>query len=127
MKKLDSLKSCCTGCKLCASILKVNFIDDAKGFPQPQLKNSDIEFCNLVCPVSAILWKNQTGEIWGDYNEVYLGWSKDIIIRKQASSGGIITAMCLYLLEHKIVDGIIQTRMSPKVPYLTETVISRNK
>lgn len=127
MNKLDVYKSFCTGCGLCASTCGTRFCLDEKGFPQPFLSEANISFCELVCPSSGKLWESERGNIWGDYKRLYLGWSTDADIRKQASSGGILTAMCLYLLENNIVDGIIQTRKSSEVPYATETVVSKTR
>ena len=127
MKKLDAYKNYCTGCGLCGSICNVEFEIDEKGFPQPSLKEKDIPFCESVCPASGKLWNNQSGNIWGDYKSVCLGWSEDETIRQKASSGGVLTAMSIYLLENGIVDGIIQTRRDVAVPYATETVISQTR
>lgn len=127
MKKLDVYKNYCTGCGLCVSSQDVRFILDDKGFPEPCLSDSNLLFCDSICPASGKLWATQSGNIWGDYQQVYIGWSKDRCIRKQASSGGMLTAMCLYLLEQEIVDGIIQTKKSKNVPYDTEIVISRTR
>ena len=127
MKKLDAYKNYCTGCGLCGSICDVEFGIDEKGFPQPSLKEQDIPFCETICPASGKLWNNQSGNIWGDYKSVYLGWSENKDIRKHASSGGILTSMCIYLLEQGIVDGIIQTKQDAVVPYATDTVVSKTK
>lgn len=127
MKKLDAYKNFCTGCELCGSICNVEFGIGEKGFPQPSLKEKDIPFCEAVCPASGKLWNEQSGNIWGDYKSVCLGWSEHETIRQQASSGGVLTAMSIYLLENGIVDGIIQTRRDATVPYATETVISTTR
>lgn len=65
-----------------------------------------------------------SGNIWGRKKSVYLGWAKDPVIREKASSGGIITAVCCYLLESGLVDAVIHTKASGKIPYATETVVS---
>ena len=127
MKKLNVLEDYCTGCGLCASVRNVPFVKDNKGFSKPILTEDDLPFCESVCPVTGKLWDSQSGEIWGDKKQIYLGWSEDYEIREQASSGGVLTAMCLYLIEQGIVDGIIQTRRSELVPYATETIISKNR
>lgn len=127
MKKLDAYKEYCTGCGLCGSVCSVGFEIDEKGFPQPSLEEKDTAFCDSICQASGKLWEDQSGNIWGDYKHVYFGWSEDEYIKQQASSGGVLTAMCLYLLEEDIVDGVIQTRKARAVPYATETVISTTR
>ena len=126
MDKINVFKEYCTGCGLCASVQGTEFKKDSSGFPVPMLSDSDLEFCEDACAASGTLWNNSIPNIWGDYTGVYTGWSKDPDIRKKASTGGVLTSVCIYLLENGIVDGIIQTKSDENIPYGTVTVISRN-
>ncbi len=118
----------CTGCGLCHSALGKSFSEDEKGFSFPSLESTDEAFCVKVCPAGGNALRNyQNGTIWGTYHRSALGWSCEDTIRKGASSGGILTTICLYLLEKKLVDGIIQTRVSEDDIRKSQTIISRSK
>lgn len=127
----DILKVCteyCTGCGLCHSVSGVSFTTDEKGFKYPALSNKEIPLLKQVCPAAGNALNNYSdGSIWGTVKQAYLGYSTDEDIRFKASSGGVITAICLYLIDNNFVDGIIQTRKNTKDPRLTETIVSTNR
>ena len=112
----------CTGCGLCHSIRDVELSIDEKGFKCPNLSNKDLSFCRLVCPSGGHLLNSE--QIWGKSISTYYAWSEDKYIRNSASSGGVLTSICIYLLKNHIVDGIIQVRQRVGKVYETETVIS---
>lgn len=119
----------CTGCGICHSIENVEFKKSTKGFKYPNISTQSQEsFCKMTCPVgSNALKKDQVCSLWGDYKELKMGYSSSNDIREKASSGGIITSLCIYLLEMGLVDAIIHTTADNNVPYKTITVISNTK
>ena len=58
---------------------------------------------------------------------MYRGYSIDSEIRFKAASGGITTAVAVYLIESKLVDGILQVGEDPQNPYGTKNYISKTK
>ena len=107
--KKDTIKEYCTGCGLCNSIFNTKFIIDGDGFPKPDIKSQEmLAFCEKVCPVNGNHLLKQTTDNWGSYVNVYEGYSLDETIRYKAASGGITTAIAVFLLETGKVDGIIQ-------------------
>ena len=127
-QKLTLLKEYCTGCGLCHSLRGVQFEQDERGFNMPCLNEDDLDVCMKVCPSAGnALNKYQDGSIWGMIKHSYLGWSKDESIRFSASSGGVTTTLCIYLLEKNIVDGIIHVRKDPVNPTKTINVVSHSK
>lgn len=113
----------CTGCGLCKSLDKAELKDDNRGFSHPV--NYDTDFLSKVCPVSGIHSERLSLQsIWGRSKAVYLGWSTDLKIREQASSGGILTTVAMYLVENSIVDGIIHIHREDARVYGNQTVIS---
>ena len=127
MYKSKYLEEYCTGCGLCESMCNTKFKSEDNGFNKPIIEEKNKTFFLNVCPSSGVLWNKQSGTLWGDYQKLYVGWSCNEKIRKQASSGGVLTSVCIYLIENKIVDGIIQTKKSNEKPYMTETVISKTR
>lgn len=120
-------KSYCTGCGLCASVDNEEIIVDKKGFRR--IKNDKpTDFLSQVCPVSGKQSADLAyGKIWGKEEGVFLSYSTDTEIRHSASSGGALTALCLYLLDNKLVDGIVHTGANPDKPIDTKTFLSTTR
>lgn len=119
----------CTGCGLCKSMGLSELLEDEKGFKYPtETTKAFFSKCKEICPAGG----KQCGQfdakkIWGRSKAVYLGYSTNNNIRFHASSGGVLTSLCLYLLDNKIVDGIIQTRKDNYNPISTVTQCSVTK
>ncbi len=130
-KSIDKYKELCTGCGLCHSIENVPFNVDEKGFIYPILKGNNASFCKKYCPSSenhsSMIMRVLEKNIWGQSESTYIGWSNNAGIRIKASSGGVLTSLCVFLLENGYIDGVIQVRASEDSQIDTDTVISRSK
>lgn len=117
------LNEYCIGCGLCQSVSIASLQRDGKGFYHPV--DGDENKLKEICPSygkqTKFMDKNY---IWGKAINVYYGWSKDFVIREAASSGGVTTSLCIYLIKEKKVDAIIHTTANDKIPYETKTCIS---
>lgn len=111
MKEEKYYHDYCAGCGLCCEISGSSTMKiEEDGFYYPDnFDEKTLEICRRVCPVNGHEIKDMSNEnIWGNFKEKYLGWSTDDEIRFRASSGGTLTALCKYILEKKLADGIIQ-------------------
>jgi coenzyme F420 hydrogenase subunit beta len=63
----------------------------------------------------------------GAYESISIGYATDQKIRSEGASGGIISALLIYLLEKKKIDGAVVLRMSPEKPWLSEPYIATTK
>src|SRR3989344_2720266 len=63
----------------------------------------------------------------GNYKKIFVGYANDEKIRRNGSSGGIISATQLYLLRQRKINGAITLRMRHDKPYLTEPIIATNE
>ena len=63
----------------------------------------------------------------GPYENISIGHSTEPEVRLNAGSGGILSAILIYLLDKKMIDGAIVTRMSAVKPWLTEPFIARTR
>ena len=102
----------CNGCGLCEALcpgVSVQLQDD--GFYRPQASSvspSDMERIRKVCPGLNVV--NHTGgnrSIWGDVARVCNAWASNPDIRHNSSSGGVTSALAIYLLESGKVDAVL--------------------
>ena len=126
--QIDKIKTSgyCTGCGLCVSIAQPHEIKmkiNASGYLRPMVQHTISPQVELqikeVCPGihlehSAQLLNKHV--IWGPLVRVRTGFAQDSEIRRQGSSGGVISALAIYLLESGKVDFVAQTAVSKKEP-----------
>ena len=103
----------CLGCGLCQSIYpsKCEILLDKDGFYKPVFRENltyrEDKHISELCPAIQIRGNKHSGS-WGDILYLCEGWSKERDIRHKAASGGVTTSLAIYLIENKIVDGILQ-------------------
>ncbi|MEM7165589.1 MAG: Coenzyme F420 hydrogenase/dehydrogenase, beta subunit C-terminal domain [Planctomycetota bacterium] len=68
-----------------------------------------------------------TNDDFGPVLEIWEGYAADPEIRYAASSGGALTALALYCLEHEGMESVIHSGMAPDRPYTNQTVLSTNR
>lgn len=118
-------KKYCCGCGLCEAASVASLAENDDGFLVPEKTNNEFEnFCASVCPASGYQMKNFSFDVWGKKEGIWLAHSTDKKLRYEASSGGCLTAVCCYLLDNHIVDGIIQVMADPNNPIETVAVCS---
>ncbi|AFA48124.1 Coenzyme F420 hydrogenase/dehydrogenase, beta subunit C-terminal domain [Acetobacterium woodii] len=127
MKK-DQIIEYCTGCGLCHSVNDTRFQDEPNGFTYPVIENNEqLEFNSKICQANGTHLLKQDDTTWGHYFNVYSGYSTDTEIRFKAASGGMTTAVAVYLAERGLVDGVIQVGEDPDSPYGTKNFVSKTK
>lgn len=136
IKEVQNSDLCC-GCGCCTNIypeLVMKYNKD--GNLRPICNNKSIELLkesdiySRSCPaintyeLDQLECKN-THEIWGSYYDLVTGYSTNEVIRYSGSSGGSITAILTYLIENKVIDGVIHVGVSDTDPLKNEIKISR--
>jgi len=144
IKKLNDIveNKLCLGCGLCQSIVgkdKIKILMTKEGCLEPiEIKKINNKSFNLIlktCPgikVSGLpkkLVNNKTKNdlIWGSYLELYYTYAKNKNIRYISSTGGLLNALAIYLLETKKITSIIHTSASKKNPMRSVFRISKTK
>nr|WP_256834869.1 Coenzyme F420 hydrogenase/dehydrogenase, beta subunit C-terminal domain [Pseudomonas oleovorans] len=134
----------CSGCGLCCVVAENDAIHievDNDGFQRPTLNpnyeykhiasNPDSEAFSRACPGLNLDIRPYKSEhyhpIWGETRSVMRGYALDNEIRRAGSSGGVISALAEYCLDHNLVDGVIQIQASASNPLLNVAVISRTR
>lgn len=132
----------CNRCGSCAGLSggKVKFFDrEGKYLPKilSELSDDEVKLIHHACTGRAFDFPGYNKKIYtdashyhnylGSYEELYIGHATQEDVRRNAASGGILSAILIYLLEENRVDGVITTRMSKEKPWLTETFIATKK
>ena len=65
--------------------------------------------------------------LWGPLMSVHTGWARDAEVRYQGSSGGVLSALLIHLLESGQVDFIAQVGADPEAPLNSVRRIARTR
>jgi len=125
----------CAGCGICEGIAGRDAIEmafDANGFLRPCVQKSyDAALPQIanVCPGISVQQKGNRGaglleRLWGPVEAAWVGHATDPDIRWQASSGGVLSALLMFLLETAKVDYVIHLGADAENPLLPAVQIS---
>lgn len=106
---------------------------------RPQFLREDCSACTKclsICPgyrVDGRLAESlpvdpcQNNDKFGPVLEIWEGYASDPVLRYQASSGGLLSALALYCLERQEMGFVLHTGMSESSPWTNRTVASRTR
>ncbi len=127
----------CAGCGLCAGIdPAIGLEHDSKGWWRPVAYGAPEpgteRLMARACPGARISpWDDGSQRaidpVWGPYVRVMTGHATDPEIRHKASSGGVLSALALHLLETGAVDRVLHVAMDPLQPLFTRIVRSAGR
>lgn len=143
-KSIDSLRkiishNLCNRCGSCVGLSGGSIaFRDKTGAYLPEILNEPIEELAdqilQACPGKDFNFKSYREGIYtnnpsfhvytGPYEKIGIGYATDETIRRTGASGGILSAILIWLLENKKIDGTVVTRMSETEPWLTEPFIA---
>jgi coenzyme F420 hydrogenase subunit beta len=79
-------------------------------------------------PHASAAGKSLSGDVvWGPYERLSVGYATDNTIRFRGSSGGVLTAVAIYLLESGAVSAVLHVRSDPAAPMRNQAQISRSR
>lgn len=130
----------CTGCGTCAGVCPTEAISmriiDGLFLPEVGDSCTDCGLCLKCCPGrsvnlneldSVIFGSRPEDSAFGNFISCYVGHSNDEEIRRDSSSGGIVTQLLAYALEKGIIDGALVVRMKKDRPLEPEPFIARSR
>lgn len=125
----------CVGCGLCQAVTapgRIKVALDASSYIRPTqltgLSPQEERMIAATCPGIHLERASATREdhaLWGSYRSVRTGYAIDSRLRHGASSGGVLSALLVHLLETRAVDYVLQTAASETSPIENTTVESR--
>lgn len=127
--KTSTVCNYCTGCGACVSDGFATLELNDKGFKiaKPKKKGFN-DYCNKICFSSGNQYKGIKSEgLWGNILLSKYAWASDSTLRHKGSSGGTLTALCIYLLESGKVDGIVHVKEDELDPIETVCTLSTTK
>ena len=129
----------CIGCGLCESLAgreHVRIVMTPEGRERPAVRapldDAALTLINAVCPGLTVEGPDPAANaddtrwdtIWGPALRIAKGHAADPAIRFQASAGGGLSALAIYLLESRRVDFILHVAASQEKPMRTERHLS---
>ncbi|MCP3472143.1 Coenzyme F420 hydrogenase/dehydrogenase, beta subunit C-terminal domain [Bradyrhizobium sp. CCGUVB1N3] len=117
----------CHGCGACATAVggdKIKMSMTSAGYLRPEeqqpLATADEEIVQKVCSGAELQHLPSTevsyDRSWGPIVSLETGFSTDADVRYLGSSGGVISAIAIHLLETRAVDFILHTSADPNDP-----------
>jgi len=89
------------------------------------LRCTNCGLCITACPGGAL--KFDADALVGNHLNCYMGCCTDERMRWEASSGGLVTGLLLFMLDRGIIDGALVTRANENSPLEPEPFIARTK
>lgn len=125
----------CTRCGICAGICPLRVIaTDSSRYPILIDKCIACGLCNACCPGADVDFPALTEGMVGyvnDYDNLqgriehnYVSHSASTEVRHSGTSGGVVTALLLYLLKKGQIDGAVIVGADPETPYLTKGILA---
>ena len=129
----------CAGCGLCQAVAgpdKVKVLKTTSGYERPvvvgNLDHATVDRIYDICPGTRIdglprrLEDGQTkvDNVWGPWRRIVRAWASNPQVRFEGSTGGVLTALGIYLLASKRVKFILHAKASSKEPTFGERHLS---
>lgn len=137
---LISQQGLCIGCGMCQDIAGDEVIRctlTPNGYERPvivgDLDHGTVDAIYSVCPGTtvtglpkALAAGSVIDPVWGPWRQLVLAWAADPKVRHVGSTGGVLTALGMHLLDTGKVDAVLHAGPSLSEPGFGEARISRS-
>lgn len=122
----------CIGCGLCESAtegrVQMHMSDVGAFRPVPANGFSDVEEASLLtaCPGVVAPGRGNGDRVWGPTTSMSMAWAGNPTERFVAATGGVLSALCIHLLETGKASFILHVGPDPDAPMRTRAVLSES-
>lgn len=121
----------CIGCGLCEAVAKedgcrMKIAQDGFYYPCGNVSRPNQTIVDSICPGKNVRM-DAYGGLWGKVIETYDGWAVDSEARHKGSSGGVISAICIELLNSKAVTAVLHVGNDPLSPMYNKLCVSHTR
>ena len=147
MRKIEKIQDVvssglCNRCGTCVGLSggRITFTDRTKKYlprVDPELDDTINKEILGFCSGKGFDFPLQNNKIYGNngkrnlftgtYENIYIGNATDESVRRTAASGGILSAILIWLLEKGMIRGAVVLGMSEKEPWLTKAFIATTR
>ena len=125
----------CTRCGICAGVCPARVIRMGRD-KYPELTGDCVNcgFCVRSCPGAEVDFPLLTRQIFerdyapdnlqGHVDNFFVAHSSDDGIRQAGTSGGLVTALLVYLLKNKVIDGAVVAGFDPDDPCTMKGILA---
>ncbi len=132
----------CIGCGLCQSVAgpgRVRMVVTSEGHERPyavgDLDQETVDRIYEICPGTRIEGlpearlapEAEIDPVWGPYLRIVRAYAADPEVRYRGSTGGVLTALGIYLVESGRVDFVLHAQASAERPTFGERKLSRDR
>ena len=129
----------CIGCGICQSVAgpdSVRMELVGNGYERPVVRggltHETVDLIMDLCPGTRVdglpetelNGDTQTDLVWGHYQDMVLGHATDPEVRHRGSTGGVLSALGMYLVDTGEVDFILHAKASDRHPAFGERAVS---
>ncbi|MBT3192155.1 MAG: 4Fe-4S binding protein [Verrucomicrobia bacterium] len=125
----------CARCGICSGVCPVDVIShNARGYPELTGECIQCGRCVDTCPGADVDFPALSRELfgkeydpdstWGEQRRVVVGHPSDDTVRKNGASGGLTTALLLYLLKTGKIEGAGVVGMDPEYPSRPKAILA---
>ena len=129
----------CIGCGMCQSIagserIRLTMTPQGRERPvlQQALASATVEQIFSVCPGTRVVGlptdlidaDTATDPVWGPYVKIVRGFAADPEVRFKGSTGGVLSALAIYLLETRQVEFVLHIAASQDMPMRSKRRLS---
>ena len=126
----------CIGCGLCEAVtrgrvnMKMTEYGSLRPTPLDAFSANEESQLLAACPGVTVEPKTESDltldPIWGSYSEMCYAWAGNPEIRFRAATGGVLTALGVYLLRSNRASFILHTEVDPDQPMRSRWVFSES-
>ncbi len=130
----------CSRCGTCVGLSqgKLEFEDrDGRCLPQRAADGSLSAICYQACPQVQASYPEMNRAVFhdaspsspffGHYRRILVAHSTDEHVRRNAASGGVLSAVLLHLLESGRITGAVTLAMDPGLPWRSVPIVARSR